>query len=158
MAHEGHIIIPMETQLRLQAEWHEYDATRKAWRRPWVYGERKRMSGRVKEILNIPVRDPKGNILHRWNPFQVAVFAVLSDGPTAGYDVVRVKTPADLQTPGYKAVADIDFSAAQIKKCIDKDSIFFVEVMNGHIRFDDEAANDMPKEWVITPNGTFAPE
>lgn len=156
MANEGFIIVPMETQLRVQAEWHEYQAAKKVWRRPWVYGQRKRMVGKVKEIHNIPFVTKSGE-KKRWNPFMVACFAVFEAGVTAGFDVVRVLTPGDEKEPGFKAIAEVDFSIQQLKDCLDKDSAFYTEVKNGHIRFEDEAANDMPREWVMQ-NGVFAPE
>lgn len=157
MAHETHIWIPLSEQIRRQAEWHEFDTAKKVWRRPWVYGERKRMAGRVMTIENIPFRNDKGEV-RRWNPLQVAVFAVLQAGPCFGCDVVRIVTPSDAATPGYKANAEIDFSVAQLKGLLDKDSIFYTEVMNGHIRLEDEAANEIGQDWIISPDGTFARE
>ena len=157
MANETHIWIPLAEQLRQQAEWHEYQAAKKVWKRPWVYGERKRMVGRVKEILNVPFKGEKGQV-QRWNPLQVAVFAVLAAGATEGADVIRVITPGDEKLQGYKANAEMDFSVTQLKGLLSKDSIFYSEVMHGHIRLEDEAANQMPREWVITPDGVLAPE
>lgn len=152
MPNQGHIIIPMPVQLRLQAEWHEFEAAKKVWRR----GERKRMSGRVKEIRNLPFLNDKGETV-RWNPLQVAVFALLADGVVFGYDVIRVVTECAPDEPGHVGWAEMDFSIAQLKPLVQKDSIFFSDVMHGRVRLEDEAINTMPQDWVMTPDGTFAP-
>ena len=155
-AHSSHIWLPLSEQIRQQAEWHEYQAAKKVWKRPWVYGDRKRMAGRVKEILNVPFKGEKGEKI-RWNPLMVACFALFEAGVCAGFDVVRVKTPGDETEPGHKATAEIDFSIQQLRNCLHKDSIFYTEVKSGKIRLEDEAVNRMPGEWVITPDGIFAP-
>ena len=157
MANAGHIWVPMDTQLRLQAEWHEYDAARKVYRRPWVYGERTRMQGKVKTVMNLPFTNEKGELI-RWNPLMTACFAVLEAGACVGFDVVRVCTPSDEQVPGRKATAEIDFSVAQLMELSHRDSIFYTEVKNGHIRFEDEAANVMSPNWTMSSDGVFAPE
>lgn len=153
MPHEGHIIIPMDLQLRLQAEWHEHDAAKQVWKR----GERKRMRGRVKEIHNLPFLKGKGEKV-RWSPLQAAVFAVLAAGVTAGFDVVRVFTPYDEHEPGSKSLAEVDFSVAQLTRLVEKDSIFYTAVMDGKIRLEEEAVNEMPRDWIVTADGTFAPQ
>jgi hypothetical protein len=158
MAHAGHIFIPMPVRLRLQAEWHEFDAAKRVWRRPWAFGERKRMSGTVKEVHNIPFVDRATGTKKTWNPLQVAVFAVLNGGVTFSYDVVRVFTPTAPGEPGAQFLAEVDFSVMKIRELLHKDSIFYAEVMDGKIRLEDEATNEMPQDWVITQDGTFAPE
>ncbi len=158
MPNESYIYVPMDLQLRLQAEWQEYDATKKVWRRPWVYGERKRMQGRAMVIRNIPFRDDTGQLKH-FSPIQAACLALQGLGVGSSVDVIRVITPGTEKMVGHKAIADIDFSVQQLVDLIEKDALFYAEVMAGKIRLEDEAANTMPREWTVNAEtGVVAPE
>jgi hypothetical protein len=157
MPNEGHIFIPISEAIRRQGEWDEYDKTKKVWRRNWVYGDRKRMVGRVLTITNISFRTDKGEV-KRWSPFRVSCFAV-AHGMAKNFDVVRVMTPGDEKTPGYKAIADMDFSVRKITSTMDDDPAFFPAVEQGIITLEEEAISDQPRRWKLhAESGVFAPE
>src|SRR5438128_5302486 len=110
-ANAGHLLIPIDPQVRQQGENDEYDALTKVYRKP--SRTKKRLPGKALEITNTPVIDHKGH-KRFFNPLQCACLG-LDRAIETDCAVIRVKTPEAVAESGGKVWEEMDFSVPKLK-------------------------------------------